>query len=70
MKQPMLGGDGWDSPKLIEIGKDELQGSYFSNHYSPDSKDPRVSEIREPITRSAITARRPMPWPRWATMRR
>jgi branched-chain amino acid transport system substrate-binding protein len=42
MKQPMLGGDGWDSPKLIEIGKDAVEGCYFSTHYSPLSKDPRV----------------------------
>jgi len=40
--KPLLGGDGWDSPVLLKTGKDELQGSYFSNHYSPDSKEPRV----------------------------
>ncbi len=42
MKQPLLGGDGWDSPKLAEIGKGAVQGAYFSTHYSPESKDPRV----------------------------
>jgi branched-chain amino acid transport system substrate-binding protein len=42
MKQPFLGGDGWDSPKLTEIGKDAVQGAYFSTHYSPESDDPRV----------------------------
>jgi branched-chain amino acid transport system substrate-binding protein len=42
LKQPMLGGDGWDSPKLFEVAKAQLQGSYFSNHYSAQSKDPRV----------------------------
>ena len=42
MKQPLLGGDGWDSEKLIQIGKGAVQGSYFSTHYSPESKDPRV----------------------------
>jgi branched-chain amino acid transport system substrate-binding protein len=42
MKQPLMGGDGWDSPKLFAIGKDAIQGSYFSNHYSADSTDPRV----------------------------
>jgi branched-chain amino acid transport system substrate-binding protein len=40
--QTMLGGDGWDSPKLFEIGKSAVQGSYFSNHYSAQSKEPRV----------------------------
>ena len=42
LKQPMLGGDGWDSPKLFEIGRNAIEGSYFSNHYSPESKDPKV----------------------------
>jgi len=45
MKQPLLGGDGWDSPKLVEIGKDAIQNCYFSSHYSPESKDPRVVEF-------------------------
>ena len=31
----LLGGDGWDSPKLKEIGGDALVGSYFSTSYSP-----------------------------------
>ena len=42
MKQKFLGGDSWDSPKLAEIGKDAIQGSYFSTHFSAESKDPRV----------------------------
>jgi len=42
MRQPLLGGDGWDSPKLTEIGGDAVQGTYFSTHYAPQSKDPRV----------------------------
>jgi branched-chain amino acid transport system substrate-binding protein len=42
LNQPLLGGDGWDSPKLYEIGGQALEGCYFSNHYSSQSKDPRV----------------------------
>lgn len=34
IKAPLLGGDGWDSPKLFEIGKDAIKGGYFSNHYT------------------------------------
>lgn len=45
MKQPLLGGDGWDSPKLISIGKDAVQGAYFSTHYSSESNDPRVKKF-------------------------
>lgn len=39
---PLMGGDGWDSPKLFDIGGAALDGCYFSNHYSSQSKDPRV----------------------------
>jgi len=42
INQVLLGGDGWDSPKLYEIGGPAVQGCYFSNHYSPQSKDPKV----------------------------
>lgn len=42
MKQPLLGGDGWSSPKLYEIAKDAINGNYFSNHYTTESKDPKT----------------------------
>src|SRR5256885_1351637 len=42
---PLLGGDGWDSEKLYEIGGDAIVGSYFSNHYSPDDPRPRIQEF-------------------------
>ncbi|MDF2501712.1 MAG: braC 3 [Anaerosporomusa subterranea] len=46
--QPLLGGDGWDSPKLVEIaGAASLENGYFSNHYSPEDKDPRVVKFVE-----------------------
>ena len=42
MTAPMLGGDGWESPKLLEIGGTALDGSFYSNHYSPDDPSPIV----------------------------
>ena len=42
---PLLGGDGWDSEKLYELGGKAIQGSYFSNHYSPDNPDPRIQKF-------------------------
>jgi branched-chain amino acid transport system substrate-binding protein len=42
---PLLGGDGWDSEKLYELGGSAIQGSYFSNHYSPDNPDPRIQKF-------------------------
>jgi len=36
---PFMGGDGWDSPKLLEIaGKEALNNTFITNHYS--SGDP------------------------------
>lgn len=39
MNVPFLGGDGWESTKLFEIGGKALDGCYFSNHTS--NEDPR-----------------------------
>src|ERR1051325_3467171 len=38
---PLIGGDGWDSEQLYKIGGTALNGSYFTNHYSPYDTDPR-----------------------------
>jgi branched-chain amino acid transport system substrate-binding protein len=45
IKKPMLGGDGWESPKLVEIGKGAIEGQYYSTHYSPEDKNPRVQKF-------------------------
>jgi branched-chain amino acid transport system substrate-binding protein len=42
---PLLGGDGWDSPKLSEIGGEAVDGSYFSNHYSSEDQSPHVQDF-------------------------
>lgn len=41
----LLGGDGWDSPDLVTIGGDAINGGYFSNHYSPDDTSPEVTKF-------------------------
>jgi branched-chain amino acid transport system substrate-binding protein len=41
----LLGGDGWDSPKLTEIGGEAVEGTYFSNHYSVDDPSPAVRQF-------------------------
>ncbi len=45
IKVPLLGGDGWDSPKLKEIGGVAIENSYFSNHYSEEDHSPQVVEF-------------------------
>src|SRR5690606_27782472 len=44
---PLLGGDGWDSPRLTEIGGAALNNSYFSNHYSVEDPSPRIQKFVE-----------------------
>ncbi|HWU43340.1 MAG TPA: ABC transporter substrate-binding protein, partial [Bdellovibrio sp.] len=45
IKVPLMGGDGWDSDKLSELGKDDINGSYYSNHYTTETTDLAVSEF-------------------------
>jgi branched-chain amino acid transport system substrate-binding protein len=45
IKVPLLGGDGWDSSKLWEIGGDALNGCYYSNHYSVDDPNPILQKF-------------------------
>jgi branched-chain amino acid transport system substrate-binding protein len=45
MNQPLVGGDGWESPKLIEIGGKSLEGSYYSNHYFYGDPAPLVRDF-------------------------
>ncbi|MEQ1565797.1 MAG: ABC transporter substrate-binding protein [Myxococcota bacterium] len=42
---PLLGGDGWDSSKLAEIGGSAIEGSYYSNHYAPQEARPEVKRF-------------------------
>ncbi|AVX32282.1 amino acid/amide ABC transporter substrate-binding protein, HAAT family [Carboxydocella thermautotrophica] len=45
---PFMGGDGWDSPKLVDIaGAEALNGTYFSNHYAATDPDPEVQKFVE-----------------------
>ena len=43
---PMLGSDGWDSPKLAEIaGPAALNGTYFCSAYSAQDQEPSVQKF-------------------------
>jgi branched-chain amino acid transport system substrate-binding protein len=42
---PILGGDGWESDQLIQIGGDALDGCYYSNHFAVDNPDPRLQDF-------------------------
>lgn len=45
---PVLGADGYDSPKLTEIaGEDALKGVYYTNHYSSSDNTPEVVAFKD-----------------------
>jgi branched-chain amino acid transport system substrate-binding protein len=45
MRQPFLGGDGWDSPNLFKLGGNALRNTYMSNHYATDNPSPVVQDF-------------------------
>jgi len=47
IRVPFIGGDGWESPKLLEIGGKALEGCMYSNHYHSDDPRPVVHDFVE-----------------------
>ncbi|MFE3972773.1 MULTISPECIES: ABC transporter substrate-binding protein [unclassified Peribacillus] len=43
---PFMGGDGWDSPKLVEIaGAKALNNTFITNHYSSGDPDEKIQKF-------------------------
>ena len=42
LKITLVGPDGWDSPDLVKVAGNTIEGGYFSNHYSPEDTRPEV----------------------------
>ncbi|MGE7766792.1 ABC transporter substrate-binding protein [Peribacillus sp. NPDC096540] len=43
---PFMGGDGWDSPKLVEIaGAKALNNTFITNHYSSGDPDEKIQNF-------------------------
>jgi branched-chain amino acid transport system substrate-binding protein len=42
---PLMGGDGWESEKLLEIAGSALDGSFYSNHYANDNTGPEAQRF-------------------------
>lgn len=42
IRATLIGPDGWDSPDLVKVAGEAVEGGYFSNHYSPDDTRPEV----------------------------
>lgn len=48
---PLFGGDGWESAKLMEIGKEAVEGNYFSTHYTPEAGGEKAKAFVEAYKR-------------------
>lgn len=43
---PLMGADGWDSPTLVDLaGKDALNNTFITNHYSAQDPDTKIQEF-------------------------
>lgn len=43
MQMPILGGDGWDSPRIVQYaGAVALNNTFHVNHFSPDDRSSRM----------------------------
>lgn len=39
---PIIGGDGWEAPQLIELGGKAVEGTYYCTYFSADNHAPEV----------------------------
>lgn len=44
---PLFGGDGWESETLLTIGKEAMNGHYFSTHCAADQGTPAMTKFVE-----------------------
>jgi branched-chain amino acid transport system substrate-binding protein len=42
---PLFGGDGWDGKPILSIGGQALEGTYFSDHFTPDDTNALVQDF-------------------------
>lgn len=42
LEVPIIGGDGWEAPQLVELGGKAVDGTYYSTYFSADNTAPEV----------------------------
>ncbi len=45
IKAPLMGGDGWDSDRLVANGGTALEGDYFTDHFTSEDSAPMVQDF-------------------------
>jgi branched-chain amino acid transport system substrate-binding protein len=54
--QPIVGGDGWDTPLLTEVGGEAAENTYFTTHVSLSNSAENVTKFVEAYTAKYGTA--------------
>ena len=44
---PIIGGDGWEAPQLIELGGKAVENTYYSTYFSAENNAPEVRSFVE-----------------------
>jgi branched-chain amino acid transport system substrate-binding protein len=42
---PFVGGEGWDSPALVQVAGKAADGNYYTDHFSAADPDPKVQKF-------------------------
>jgi branched-chain amino acid transport system substrate-binding protein len=42
---PFVGGEGWDSPTLVQVAGKAADGNYYTDHFSAADSDPEVQKF-------------------------
>jgi branched-chain amino acid transport system substrate-binding protein len=42
---PFVGGEGWDSPALVQVAGKAAEGNYYTDHFSAADPNPRVQKF-------------------------
>ncbi len=42
---PVIGGDGWEAPQLVELGGKAVEGTFYSTYFSADNTAPEVQSF-------------------------
>src|SRR6202035_4602302 len=45
IKCPFVGGEGWDSPTLVQVAGKAADGNYYTDHFSAADPDPKVQKF-------------------------
>ncbi|MBW3671158.1 MAG: ABC transporter substrate-binding protein, partial [Acidobacteria bacterium] len=50
MNLPLIGADGWESPELLTVGGEALEGAHFSSPFFADDPRPAIHDFVERFT--------------------